>query len=701
MNMKKVKQYLYIILALCFAGCQNDKTDLSFLENAQSPTNIQVVYDISDDNSGLVEMKTTGDNVTHFDLFFGDDTQSSEQLSNGETIDHTYAEEGTYTVTTIGYGVNGTAVTNEDQLVIAYRVPENFTFSVTPSGNDNLTFTATASADYAAYINIYFGENADEFVQIMPGETVTYTYSSTGEFIVTFVAESGGAANVEETLTINVVDPLVVPIDFESPTVNYQLNGFGGTTAMVIDNPDTNGNSSSKVAAYTKAAGAEVWAGAGMNLDEAIDFGNGNGFSLNVWSPRANVPILLKIEENGNTAVFAESNVSTTVANAWETLTFNISSHPNFDAGATYNIISIFYDFGANGLDETAYFDNIEQVDLFDPLTFPIDYEGTNTDYALSVFGGVQANSVIANPDMSGNNSFNVLEWVDDSGSEVWAGGSYTLPTPMDFNANPIVSFKVWSPVQGATFKLKFESSQDFNTAVEIDQVTTTSNAWEVLTFDFSGTPYATVFTTLVPDNMVIFPNFGVAGDDSTYYIDNIVLGTQTLDGASTAQVLPLDFESTVIPYSLNGFGSDTFGPIPTGVIDNPDTNGNSSSKVGFVEKTAGAQVWAGLAMPLDSPINFASTTIITMKVWSPRSGVPIRLKIEDVDSPLDANGNPTVFAEMDVNTTVANTWETLTYDLTLAPNFDSNIGYENFVLFFDFGSMGAAETFYFDDINQ
>jgi hypothetical protein len=49
---------------------------------------------------------------------------------------------------------------------------------------------------------------------------------------------------------------------------------------------------------------------------------------------------------------------------------------------------------------------------------------------------------------------------------------------------------------------------------------------------------------------------------------------------------------------------------------------------------------------------------------------------------------------EFDMTTTVANEWETLTYDFSLAPDLD----YVSFIVFYDFGNQDAG-VYHFDEI--
>ena len=67
----------------------------------------------------------------------------------------------------------------------------------------------------------------------------------------------------------------------------------------------------------------------------------------------------------------------------------------------------------------------------------------------------------------------------------------------------------------GTTVKLKLESTTG---SAEVDVITTTTNQWETLTWDFTGTP--TDFNTLVL--MFDFGNVGDGSATSTFLFDDI-----------------------------------------------------------------------------------------------------------------------------------------------------------------------------------
>ncbi len=163
-------------------------------------------------------------------------------------------------------------------------------------------------------------------------------------------------------------------------------------------------------------------------------------------------------------------------------------------------------------------------------------------------------------------------------------------------------------------------------------------------------------------------------------------------------QCLTLDFELPNFAYTIFPFGQ-----VTAEKIANPDATGlNTSDNVLQLFKPENAEVWGGTAIPLDCFIDFSQSNMMELHIWSPRAGVPVLLKIEDTDSPEDMNGNPSVFAEVMVNTATSNAWELMMFDMSTHPDFsDAADLYDQVVVFADFNNAGVVggETFYFDNI--
>jgi hypothetical protein len=125
-------------------------------------------------------------------------------------------------------------------------------------------------------------------------------------------------------------------------------------------------------------------------------------------------------------------------------------------------------------------------------------------------------------------------------------------------------------------------------------------------------------------------------------------------------------------------------------VIDNPQKSGiNTSEKVAQVVRNGGT-TWAGSYLTLNNKIDFTNLGFISMKVFSPKAGMPVLFKLEGDVGP----------SEVSIKTTKVNEWETLIWNFTGKP---SNV-YNKLVFMFDFGIVGngsANSTFLVDDIKQ
>jgi len=181
-------------------------------------------------------------------------------------------------------------------------------------------------------------------------------------------------------------------------------------------------------------------------------------------------------------------------------------------------------------------------------------------------------------------------------------------------------------------------------------------------------------------------PNFIL---DNIYFYREIITPSHNVDDSAATQVaLPVGFESPTLDYRLSGFE----GAMPS-VVDNPSRTGiNPTAKVAQSIKSNGAAFFAGNVLPLDSPIDFSGSKKLRMKIRSPKSGIPIRVQLED------AGNTDAARKFIDATTTTSNEWEELEWDFS-AVNPGSNL--VRIVVFFEFidGRQGDGSTYYFDDV--
>jgi hypothetical protein len=375
-----------------------------------------------------------------------------------------------------------------------------------------------------------------------------------------------------------------------------------------------------------------------------------------------------------------------------------------------YNKASIFFNFGTAGTGKTYYFDDLNYtVDTTPvPVVVPpvsaavISFDET-TPPALIGFGGAEDSTVVADPTNAANK---VAKVVKAAGSQVWAG---TTVSNLANNAIARIGFsatdktmtvRVWSPDAGIPVRLKVENAADGTKFVETDVTTTVASGWQTLTFNFAnpaaGSPALNLAT--VYNKASIFFNFGTAGTGKTYYFDdlNYTVDTTTPPVVATSS-LPITFDETPAPV-LTGFG----GAEDATVVADPT---NAANKIAKVVKSAIAETWAGTTFSTGANFSIATlpfsatATKMTVRVWTPTAGIPVRLKVETA-------GDTTRSVETDAITTVANGWETLTFNFAnqgagTAP-LNLSYTYNKASIFFNYGKSGAQGgngTYYFEQV--
>jgi hypothetical protein len=690
--MKTNKFIIGLCCSLIFlAGCQKDLfNDISFLDSVSSSAKLSALYDITQDNTGVVTITPNGEGVTYYEVYYGDNTKTPVKVLPGKNTVHQYVE-GVYKVKIVGYNSLGVKTEATQDLTVSFKAPEDLKMTLTQNG---LALTVDATALYETYYKVFFGDSNNvtpiPFKTFIEGQPITYTYAKAGTYDVKVVALSGGAASSELVKTIKVGKQIDLPIGFDDVNYDYTFGDFGGAAYSIVADPK---DASNKVMKVIKTAGAEVWAGTTMStnlgLAKAIPLKSGaTTMQARVYSPAAGLKIKLKVEDRTNGNIAVETDAVTTVANTWEVLEFDFSNQssgtPAINFANTYDKASIFFDFGTAGSGKVFYLDDFKMKPaavVLAQINLPVTFDATNVNYSVTDFGN-NATVDAVDPTSSSNK---VKKTTKPTGAETWAGT--TIGTPTGFASKiPItatsttMSVRVYSPAVGLKIKLKIEDKTDPNKSVETDVLTTKANEWETMVFDFSnqatGTP--ALNASLTYDKASIFFDFGTAGSGKVFYWDDVQIN---------AIALPLTFESSTITYAFTNFDG---GGVT--VVNNPDiTTANPSAKVAKMVKSAG-QVWGGSYTTLVAPIDFSTNKTFKVKVYSPRVGAKLLLKVENL-----TDGN--ISFDKEVATTKANQWEELTFDYSAISTTNA---YQKIVLIFDLGTAGdgsANFTFYFDDI--
>ena len=572
---------------------------------------------------------------------------------------------------------------------------------------------------------------------------VTPTANSAGMIQLSVAAgrfnDAAGNVNVATSSqqAYNTVIPVVETrvVSFDETTAPL-LTGFGGAEdATVVVDPT---NAANRVAKIVKSGTAELWAGTTVsicpnNAIVTLPFtATRTTVTARVWSPTAGIPVRLKVEDAADGTKSVETEATTTVANAWQTLSFNFANQAAGTAAlnlaTTYNKASVFFNFGTTGVASggarTYYLDDL----AFSGSSFVVACPsagggggGTATTTtitmdeatapALTGFGGAEDSSVVADPSNAANKVARVIK---SATAELWAGTTVSnrannAIATIGFTAtNKTITVRVWSPTAGTPVRLKVEDAADPTKSVETEATTTVAGGWQTLSFNFANQAAGTAALNLATtyNKASIFFNFGTtgaaAGGARTYYFEDLSYPTAAAaggGGGGTTAGLPVTFDSSAVAYTLTGFG----GAEDATVVADP---AGGTNKVAKVIKSATAELWAGTTVSTGAnqsiaTIPFTATArTMTVRVYAPAAGKPVRLKVEDA-------ADPTKSVETEALTTAAGAWQTLTFNFanqaagTAAINLSTT--YNKASIFFNFGTTGAAGgggTWYFDDLN-
>ena len=474
------------------------------------------------------------------------------------------------------------------------------------------------------------------------------------------------------------LDQIDLPLSFEGDTTAFGLTDFGGASSSLVADPLDENNT---VAQTVKSSTAETFAGTvmgnGSGFANPIPFtADGTTMTVRVYSPAAGIPVLLKVE-NADASVFSEVIVNTTVANAWETLTFDFST-ASIDTSATFVQAIIFFNFNNAGADRTYFWDDVTFGAAVTPTSGGADFEPAGGPYTFGDFGG-GAVTVIANPQITGINTSATVGQMQKFAGEVFGGSTLTLPGEVDFSNSSVFTMKVFAqravPVLFKLEGLNVERS-----------VTHTGSGWEELSFDFTGNTGPGVSQVTLIFDLGVNGDAGGDPDNWTFLFDDIVTpigsGGTGGDGGDASAFAATDFEPAGAPYTFGDFGG---GAVT--VIDNPQSTGiNTSATVAQMQKFAG-EVFGGSTLTLNGEVDFSESSTFTMKVFASRS-VPVLFKLEGLN------------VERSVTHTGSG-WEELSFDFT----GDTGAGVTQITLIFDLGVNGDAGgdadnwTFLFDDI--
>jgi len=658
-----------ILLTLTVMSCQKDFVNTNVDVEIAAPSEVSAEFKITNDNSGLVNIVPKSNGGLKHVVSYNDGSSESDTLELGQNIDHVFAE-GNYEIEVKALGYNNLTSSNNVPLVVSFRAPENLEVTVTNDLAISRQVNVVATADYATNFSVYFGADAEP-VTANAGQTVSHVFPEAGTTTIRVVANSGGSATTifedEAFLVTAILQPITAAPRQQARAASDYISIYSDTY--------TNETGVDTFPDWGQGGQGSSWTTFDFNGDSMLQYINLSyqGITFNsvdvsqmeylhfdVWTAEVD-----RIETSLISVASGERPVWTVLqSDEWTSIDIPISAFT--DQGLSVNDIHQLKFVGDGWAAGTVFIDNIY---FYRAATGVVtddieNYEGEAPTYGD--FGNASV-SIVANPDISGiNTSATVAQFTKPNGAEVWAGSTITLDTPLDLVNFSKINVKTWSPKVGAVVKMKLENA-DASITHEVDINTSVANTWEQLSYDFSAAPAADYV------KLVMFLDFGNAGDGTVYYYDDF----QLVDDSGSSLSSPIQSFDGDAP-TLTPFGN-----AEIEIISNPDSSGeNTTAKVAQFTKASGAEVWAGVTL-VTEVLDLTNYAKISLKSWSPKVGATVLVKLENADA--------SIVHEVPMNTTVANAWETLVYDFSGAAAAD----YVKVIVFYDFGNTGDRSVYY------
>ena len=334
--------------------------------------------------------------------------------------------------------------------------------------------------------------------------------------------------------------------NFESTRlVSYPV--VEGTLVQTAANPGTNAvNGSTTCGAYTRNATPPyavlvVKPNNARMADVAAYVAGTKRITLKFRSPAAGILVQVVLQNSAKSNALpypagklgGEFSATTTVANAWETLTFTFQAAGtgNFDPTVTSADIDqlVLQVAPGSATTGTFYLDDLTGPELLAIPPPPVagqavsqlydNYEGVRAVKYISYksSGGIKLDT-LNNAPSAANNSARVLRYTRSTNQYdalVVQPKGAPLADVTAFKSNTLrMTMKVFSPAPGILFQITLQDSAVANGSnypagrnSEYQATTTATNAWETLTFSFTNAPSATPNTGLNEIVLLISPN--------------------------------------------------------------------------------------------------------------------------------------------------------------------------------------------------
>ena len=634
---------VFIIIVMVFA-C-NEEDNLSFLDTIPAPSNVSAVFNITQDNTGLVTIYPTAEGATSFDIYFGDtSTTDPENIKQGNNLEHIYAE-GSYEVKVVASNLKGDTAEITKQLVVSFKAPQNLMVTVENDAAISKQVNVNATADFALMYEFYSGE-VDVDQPAMTGnigEGISYQYANPGTYALKVIAKGGAIETTEYTADFEVTEILAPVASAVAPPAKNDEDVISIFSDAYTDIAGTDFNpnwSQSTIYNAFDLNGDAILQYSNLNyqgieIGSEIDASSMEILHLDIWTPDATsidiypLPKGVKTEDER----FVTKDLK---PNSWTTI--NIPMSDFTDQGLPVDKLKQFKFVGSGSV----FIDNIYFYKAPSPTGTPIVFDDFEGNGNISTWAGDDCgmNIDFANPFKDAlNDSDTVLEYKDTGGT--YANVRFDKDSDFDLsNGNSVFTIKIYVPSSGVvgsqpnqlSLKLQDSDAKPWERQSEIIKPIAL-DTWQEVTFDFAND------TVLGQTNPLSITNFRrvVLQVNSENNNDNVIA---YLDDLSYGNEIALD----TAPFVKDGFEGD--GTITTWAgdycgMDNDFANPfkdalNDSDTVLEYNDTGGT--YANVRFDISPDYDLTAKSKFSIKIYVPSSSITgsqpnqLSFKLQDAD---------------------------------------------------------------------
>ena len=370
----KILKYIFSLSVVLFAltACSDDQKDINFSTSVEAPSELAMLFQVTQDNTGVVSITPTAQGAVEFDIHFGDDTSDPVNFTNGQSTTHTYVE-GTYTVTAVAYGVTGLETTLEQELVVSFQAPSNLEVVIENDSAISKRVNITASADFAVSFDVTAPGTTEETPSPVTGnigDTVFLDFTESGTYTITIEAMGGAVETTvyTEDFEVTAIEAPVTPAP--TPPSRADEDVISIFSSVYNDIPDTNyfpdwgqGGQGSGWNMFD-LAGDEMlqyvnlsYQGISLADGTSVDVSTMEYLHIDVWTANSVTDIETSLINGADGASTETPIVTSLTADNWTSIDIPVSAYT--DLGQVVNSIFQLKFVGTPWAAGTVFIDNI------------------------------------------------------------------------------------------------------------------------------------------------------------------------------------------------------------------------------------------------------------------------------------------------------------------------------------------------------